>query len=73
MDSPTPKPGSWKGGVLNVMVEVKVSKPSLLVSRLMLIIDLAVWAFLLFLFLYGNKSKHIELLRITYVGLIYPR
>lgn len=65
MDSPTPKPGSWKGGVLNLMVEVKVSKPSLLVSRLMLIMDLAVLAFLLFFSLYDNKSKHIKLLRIT--------
>lgn len=71
-------PGSRKGGVLNLMVEVKVSKQSLLISRIRLIIDLEVLACLLFFlfFLYGsetrNKSKHIKLLKVTCVGLISP-
>lgn len=55
MLSLTPVPGSLREGLLNWMVEVKVSKHALLVSRLMLIIDLEVLACLLFLFMVMNS------------------
>lgn len=51
MISLTLVPGSRKGGVLNLMAEVRVSKQSLLISRLVLIIDLEVLACLLLFFM----------------------
>lgn len=44
--------GSRKGGVLNLTVEVKVSRQSLLISRIMLIIDLEVLACFFFFFFF---------------------
>lgn len=49
--------GSRKGGVLNLTVEVKVSRQSLLISRIMLIIDLEVLACFFFFFFFFMVVK----------------